>query len=45
MARGWEIQNHLIVSQSIQSLPVVVNLGGDIFILQDDSRHAALAPL
>lgn len=44
-ARGWEVQGHLIMSQSIQPLPVVVNLGGDILILQDDSRHAALAPL
>lgn len=45
MARGWEVQDHLIVSQSIQPLPIIVNLGGDILILQDDSGHAALTPL
>lgn len=36
---------HLVVSQCVQPLPVIVNLGGDILILQDDAGHAALAPL
>lgn len=36
---------YLIVSQSVESLPVVVDLRRDIFILQNYPGHPTLAPL
>lgn len=35
---------YLIVSQSVESFPVIVDFRGDIFILQNDSGHPTLAP-
>lgn len=35
---------YLIVSQRVESFPVVVNLSCDIFILQDDSGYPTLTP-
>lgn len=35
---------YLIVSQCVESFPVVVNLSCDIFILQNDSGHPTLTP-
>lgn len=36
---------HLIVGQCVEAFPVVIDLGGDILILKDDSGHPALTPL
>lgn len=38
------VTSHLIVSEGVEPFPVVVDLGGDIFVLQYDSCHSALAP-
>lgn len=35
---------YLIVSQCVESFPVVVNLSCDILILQNDSGHPTLTP-
>ncbi len=35
---------YLIVSQCVESFPVIVDLSCDIFILQNDSGHSTLAP-
>lgn len=36
---------HLVVGQRVDPLPVTLDLGGDILVLEDDTGHAALAPL
>lgn len=36
---------HLVVGQGVQSLPVILDLGGDVLILQDHPRPASLSPL
>lgn len=36
---------HLVMGQRVQSLPVVLNLGGDVFILQNHPHPASLSPL
>ena len=36
---------HLVVRQRVEPLPVIVDLGGNVFVLQDDTGHAALPPL
>lgn len=36
---------YLVVSQSVESLPVVVYLGGDVLVLENDASHPALPPL
>lgn len=36
---------YLIVSQCVESFPVIVYLSGDILILKDDSSNPALPPL
>lgn len=33
------------MGQGVQPLPVIVNLCGDILVLQDDAGHPALPPL
>lgn len=35
---------YLVMSQSVESLPVVVYLGGDVLVLQDNASHPALPP-
>lgn len=32
------------MSQGVESLPVVVYLGGDILVLKDDASHPTLPP-
>ena len=36
---------HLVMCQGVESLPVILNLSGDVFILQDHPRPASLSPL
>lgn len=38
-------QAHLIVGEGVQAFPVIVDLGGDVLILENDSSHSALTPL
>lgn len=33
------------MGQGVQPLPVILNLGGDVFVLQDHPGPAALSPL
>lgn len=35
---------YLVVSQGVESLPVVVYLGGDVLVLKDDASHPTLPP-
>lgn len=36
---------YLIVRQCVETLPVVVDLSGDVFVLENDTSHATLTPL
>lgn len=36
---------HLVMGQCVQSLPVVLDFGGDVFVLQDHPHPASLSPL
>lgn len=35
---------YLIVHESVEPLPIIFNLSGDVFILQDHSGHSSLTP-
>lgn len=35
---------YLVVSQGVETLPVIVDLRGDILVLKDDASHPALSP-
>lgn len=35
---------YLIMSQCVESFPVIINLSCDVFILQNDSGHPTLTP-
>ena len=35
---------YLVVSQGVESLPVIVYLSGDVLVLKDDAGHPALPP-
>lgn len=37
--------SNLVMRQRVQSLPVTLDLRGDVFVLKDDSGQAALSPL
>lgn len=37
--------SHLVMGQGVQPLPVILNLGGDVFILQDHPGPTSLSPL
>lgn len=39
------VEGHLVVGQCVEPLPVIIYLGGDVLVLQDDAGHATLAPL
>lgn len=49
LAAFWELSAgllpHLIVHQGVQALPVALDLGGDVFILQHHPSDPALPPL
>ncbi len=36
---------YLIVRQCVETLPVAVDLSGDVFVLENDTSHATLTPL
>lgn len=35
---------YLVVSERIEALPVIIDLCGDVFVLEDDSSHSTLTP-
>lgn len=45
LKRGRDTPSHLIMHQCVEPLPVTLNLGGDVLILQHDPGDPALAPL
>lgn len=44
-ASVWRRHAYLVVSQRVEPLPVVVDLCGDVFILQNYPSHPTLPPL
>lgn len=41
---GGKAAGYLVVSQGVESLPVIVDLSGDVLVLKDDASDPTLPP-